>query len=110
MTGALLHHGVRVTQKRVRASLARVDGPGVEQRRYKATKRRVYNNRVVDHMWHIGNPPPPTLIRATNVGAMICTLWILSNAAFVMILPGSCLTCPLTIHSYSANTAPVTED
>lgn len=43
----------RVTRKRLRASMKRVDPEGVEKRRRKAIHRREYNVEGPHHLWHV---------------------------------------------------------
>mmetsp|Transcript_19384 Transcript_19384/g.43200 ORF Transcript_19384/g.43200 Transcript_19384/m.43200 type:complete len:377 (+) Transcript_19384:26-1156(+) len=51
-SGALLALGFRVSRGSVRASLERVDPDGLEARRRRPVKRRVYNVTQPHHLWH----------------------------------------------------------
>ena len=51
--GYLMAEGIRVPRSRVRASIHRVDPVGVEERRRRAVRRRVYTVPHPNHVWHI---------------------------------------------------------
>ena len=53
ITGHLLHQGIRVPRRRIRASIHRVDPEGVAERKSKAIRRRVYHVPHPNHVWHI---------------------------------------------------------
>ena len=53
LAGYLTSEGVRVSRKRLRASIHRVDQAGTEDRRCRAVRRRVYIVPCPNYMWHI---------------------------------------------------------
>ena len=53
LAGYLAAEGIRVVRSKLRASIHRVDPRGVEARRSKAIKRRVYSTPHPNFVWHI---------------------------------------------------------
>ena len=53
ITGHLLHKGIHVPRRRVRASIHRVDPEAVAERKSKAIRRRVYHVPHPNDVWHI---------------------------------------------------------
>lgn len=53
LAGYLTSEGVRVPRRRLRASIHRVDSAGVEDRRHRAVRRRVYTVPCPNYVWHI---------------------------------------------------------
>lgn len=51
--GRLKSNGIRVSRKRLRESLRRVDSMGVQQRLRHALHRRVYSVAAPNDLWHI---------------------------------------------------------
>lgn len=51
--GNILSKGYRVSRKRLRESIHRVDPDGVEQRKLKTIVRRTYASEGPNHVWHI---------------------------------------------------------
>ena len=53
LAGYLSSEGIRVPRKRLRASVHRVDPAGIEERRRRAVRRRVYTVPYPNYVWHI---------------------------------------------------------
>ena len=62
-------------EKKLRASIHRVDSAGVEERRRYAVRRRVYTVPHPNYVWHIdGNHKIPLIMKGLNVCGGMCTV------------------------------------